>query len=115
MLVNMMSELRKYGVGLTLAHQHLHQLEPDICHAVLGNAATMISFRVGPEDAGILAREFQPKFEVEDLINLPNHDIYLKLMIDGTPSPPFGARASDRDARLDALGPSADAIAAQLT
>ncbi len=93
MLANMMSELRKYGVGLTLAHQHLHQLEPDIRHAVLGNAATLISFRVGAEDAGFLAREFQPKFEVEDLINLPNRDIYLKLMIDGTPSRPFSAGA----------------------
>ena len=93
MLANMMSELRKYGVGLTLAHQHLHQLEPDIRHAVLGNAATLISFRVGAEDAGFLAREFQPKFEVQDLINLPNRDIYLKLMIDGTPSRPFSAGA----------------------
>lgn len=93
MLANMMSELRKYGVGLTLAHQHLHQLEPDIRHAVLGNAGTLISFRVGPEDAGIFAREFQPKFEVEDLINLPNRDIYLKLMIDGAPSRPFSASA----------------------
>ena len=92
MLANMMSELRKYGVGLTLAHQHFHQLEPDIRHAVLGNAATLISFRVGSEDAGFLAREFQPKFGVEDLINLPNRDIYLKLMIDGTPSIPFSAR-----------------------
>ncbi|MEI9932634.1 MAG: type IV secretory system conjugative DNA transfer family protein [Rhizomicrobium sp.] len=52
MLANMMSELRKYGVGLTLAHQYMHQLEPDIRHAVLGNAGTIISFRVGPEDAG---------------------------------------------------------------
>jgi len=93
MLANMMSELRKYGVGLTLAHQHLHQLEPDIRHAVLGNTATLISFRVGAEDAGFLAREFQPKFGVEDLINLPNRDIYLKLMIDGTPSHPFSAGA----------------------
>jgi hypothetical protein len=93
MLANMMSELRKYGVGLTLAHQHLHQLEPDIRHAVIGNAATLISFRVGAEDAGFLSREFQPKFEVEDLINLPNRDIYLKLMIDGTPSHPFSAGA----------------------
>ena len=47
--VNMLSELRKYGLGLTLAHQHFHQLEPDILHAVLGNAGTLISFRVGPE------------------------------------------------------------------
>lgn len=91
MLANMMSELRKYGVGLTLAHQYFHQLDPDIRHAVLGNAGTLISFRVGPEDASLLAKEFQPTFDVEDLLNLPNHDIYLKLMVDGTPSPAFSA------------------------
>ena len=90
--VNMMAELRKYGVGLTLAHQHLHQLEPDVRHAVLGNAGTLISFRVGSEDAGILAREFQPTFEVLDLISIANRDIYLKLMIDGSPSKPFSGR-----------------------
>jgi hypothetical protein len=92
MLANMMSELRKYGVGLVLAHQYMHQLEPDIRHAVLGNAATIVSFRVGPEDATILVKEFQPIFDVLDLLNLPNYHIYLKLMIDGTPSKPFSAR-----------------------
>ncbi len=92
MLANMMSELRKYGVGLVLAHQYLHQLDPDIRHAVLGNAGTLISFRVGPEDAFVLAQKFRPKFVVEDLLNLVNHDIYLKLMIDGTPSRPFSAQ-----------------------
>lgn len=91
MLANMMSELRKYGVGLVLAHQHLHQLEPDIRHAVLGNAATLISFRLGAEDASYLAREFQPKFGVEDIISLANREIYLKLMINGAPSGPFSA------------------------
>jgi DNA helicase HerA-like ATPase len=90
--VNMMSELRKYGVGLTLAHQHLHQLEFDIRHAVLGNAGTLIAFRVGAEDAAYLAKEFQPVFDVQDLINLANRDLYLRLMIDGTPSKPFSAR-----------------------
>ena len=89
--VNMMAELRKYGVGLTLAHQHLHQLEPDIRHAVLGNAATIIAFRVGPEDASVLAKEFQPSFDVLDMMNLANRDIYLKLLIDGVPSKPFSA------------------------
>jgi len=93
MLANMMSELRKYGVGLVLAHQYLHQLESDIQHAVLGNAGTLISFRVGSEDAPLLAREFQPKFEVLDLISLPNFSMYLKLMIDGMPSKPFSANA----------------------
>jgi len=96
MLANMMSELRKYGVGLTLAHQYMHQLDPEILHAVLGNAGTLISFRVGPEDASVLAKEFQPVFEVEDLMNLPNRDLYLKLMIDGAPSRPFSARTLDR-------------------
>ena len=97
--VNMLSELRKFGVGLTLAHQHMHQLEPDIRSAVLGNAGTLISFRVGPEDASVLAREFQPKFGVEDLLNLPNHRAYLKLMIDGTRSLPFSAHQTDAGKR----------------
>lgn len=88
---NMLAELRKYGVGLTLAHQHLHQLEPDVRHAVLGNAGTLIAFRVGAEDAPILASELQPTFGVVDLINLPNRNFYLKLMIDGAPSRPFSA------------------------
>jgi len=90
-LTNMASELRKYGVGLILAHQHLHQLDPDIRHAVLGNVGTLAAFRVGAEDAPYLAKEFLPKFDVEDLINLPNYHIYLKLMIDGVPSQPFSA------------------------
>jgi hypothetical protein len=64
---------------------------PDIRHAILGNAGTIISFRVGAEDAPHLAREFQPRFDVLDLLNLENHNVYLKLMIDGAPSDPFSA------------------------
>lgn len=73
----------------------MHQLEPDIRHAVLGNAGTLISFRVGPDDATVLAKEFQPKFEVQDMLNLANRDLYLKLMIDGAPSLPFSANTLD--------------------
>jgi hypothetical protein len=58
---------------------------------VLGNAGTIIAFRLGPHDAKALAGEFEPKFEAVDLMNLPNHHIYLKLMIDGAPSQPFSA------------------------
>lgn len=90
--VNMMAELRKYGVGLTVAHQHLHQLEPEIRHAVLGNASTLLTFRMGSEDAAIFAQELQPVFDVEDLLNLPNQHFYIRLMIDGSPSQPFSAR-----------------------
>jgi len=52
---------------------------------------TIISFRVGIEDARHLGREFYPVFNENDLINLPNHHIYLKLMIDGATSQPFSA------------------------
>jgi type IV secretory pathway TraG/TraD family ATPase VirD4 len=90
-LANMLSELRKYRIGFTLAHQYLHQLEPDVRHAVLGNAGSIISFRVGVEDVPYLTREFQAKFDELDLLQLPNYRIYLKLMIDGTPSLPFSA------------------------
>jgi type IV secretory pathway TraG/TraD family ATPase VirD4 len=90
-LANMLSEMRKYRLGFTVAHQYLHQLTPDIRHAVLGNAGTLISFRVGAEDAPYLAREFSGMFDETDLVQLPNHRIYLKLMIDGMPSLPFSA------------------------
>ncbi|MEI2696192.1 MAG: type IV secretion system DNA-binding domain-containing protein [Saprospiraceae bacterium] len=90
-LVNMFSELRKFKVGMTLAHQYMNQLDDDIKSAVLGNAGTVISFRIGTEDAMHMAKEMYPEFDVEDLINLPNYKIYLKLMIDGKPSRPFSA------------------------
>ena len=89
----MLPELRKMGVGLVLAHQHLHQLHPDVLHAVLGNAGSLISFRVGPEDAGLIAQQLIPAFEVPDLLNLPNHRFYARMMIHGEPSQPFSARS----------------------
>lgn len=90
-LVNMFSELRKFKVGMTLAHQYFFQLDDEIRHAILGNAGTLISFRVGTEDAQFLIKEMYPVFDLEDFINLPNRFIYLKLMINGTPSQPFSA------------------------
>lgn len=88
---SMLSELRKYGVGLTLAHQHLEQLSTETRAAVLGNAGTIVSFRIGADDARHVARELEPTFQAQDLIELPNYDMYLRLMIDGAVSKPFSA------------------------
>lgn len=90
-LVNMFSELRKFKVGMILAHQYIHQLDNDIRRAILGNAGTIISFRIGAEDASYIAKEMFPVFDQESLINLANYRIYLKLMIEGVPSKPFSA------------------------
>ena len=90
-LVNMFAELRKFRVGLTLAHQYMQQLDEKIRKAIIGNIGTLISFRVGSDDATFLSREFYPHFSIEDLISLPNYHVYLKLMIDSVPSKPFSA------------------------
>ena len=90
-LANMLSELRKYRVNLILAHQFLTQLDPQLRDAILGNVGTIIAFRLGLADAEILEKEFFPELRAHDLVSLPNHHIYLKMMIDGAVSRPFSA------------------------
>lgn len=90
-LANMLSELRKYRVSLTLSHQYLSQLDPKLRDAILGNVGTAIVFRIGGTDAEILSKEFYPEFSLNDLTSLPDYHIYLKLMIDGVISRPFSA------------------------
>lgn len=90
-LVNMLSELRKFKIGMILAHQYLQQLDKDIENAVIGNVGTKIIFRVGHHDASIWAKEMKPNFSDTDFMQLPNRYIYLTLMIDGVPCKPFSA------------------------
>jgi hypothetical protein len=90
-LAEMLSELRKYRLNLILAHQYLAQLDLKMRDAIFGNVGTMISFRIGAVDAELIAQEFYPEFSISDFTNLPNFNIYLKLMIDGLPSRPFSA------------------------
>ena len=91
-LINMLSELRKFKVSMTLANQYLHQLEKDIEESILGNVGTLISFRAGPIDARSIAKELFPKFQEDDVMRIRNYDVYLKLMINGSPSKPFSGQ-----------------------
>ncbi len=92
---NILSEARKYRLNLIVAHQYTAQLEnkdgSKVRDAVFGNVGTMIIFRVGADDADFLEKEFEPEFMAQDLVNLPNYHVYLKLMIDGITSRPFSA------------------------
>ena len=90
--VNVLSEARKYRLALTLGHQYITQMEEEVRDAVFGNVGTIISFRVGAEDAEWLEREFTPEFLATDLVNLGKYDIYLRLMIDGLAGRPFSAQ-----------------------
>jgi CxxC-x17-CxxC domain-containing protein len=91
-----LSEARKYRLNLTVAHQYTAQLIADkstaVRDAVFGNVGTMIIFRVGADDADFLEKEFEPEFIPQDIVNLPNYKVYLKLMIDGVTSRPFSAK-----------------------
>jgi ABC-type oligopeptide transport system ATPase subunit len=87
-----LSEARKYGLGLTVAHQYIGQLSEEVKDAVIGNVGSIILFRVGPPDAEALLKEFEPTFGVPDMINLERGSVYMKLLIDGQAAVPFSAQ-----------------------
>lgn len=91
---DILAEARKYKLSLFLAHQYIDQLHEKIRSAVFGNTGTIISFRLGAEDAEYLYKEFYPVFNQSDLINLPRYSMYLKLMINGETSKPFSAKST---------------------
>jgi hypothetical protein len=96
---SILSEARKYKLNLIIAHQFLGQLgqkagsqgaaSNDLRDAVFGNAGTMISFRIGVEDAEVMAKEYAPVFNQFDMVNIDRFNAYVKLMINGTASKPF--------------------------
>ena len=90
--INILSEARKYRLSLILGHQYISQMEEEVRSAIFGNIGTLISFRVGAEDAEYLEKEFSPDIMSTDLINLAKYQIYLKLMIDGLAGRPFSAQ-----------------------
>ncbi|MDD5638209.1 MAG: TraM recognition domain-containing protein, partial [Atribacterota bacterium] len=89
--IDILSEARKYRLNLILSNQYLGQMDEKIRMAILGNVGTLISFRLGVEDAKFLNQEFYPVFSQDHLVNLSVYNIYLKLMIDGQTSQPFSA------------------------
>jgi hypothetical protein len=92
-MADMLAELRKYKLGLALATQYSSRLDEDVREAVFGNVGTLISFRVGAQDASLLTKQFGAELPTErDLVNLPNYEMYLKLMVDGAQGRVFSAK-----------------------
>lgn len=86
---SILSEARKYGLNLVVANQFIGQLTDQIREAVFGNVGTIISYRTGPEDAEGLVRQFAPAFDARDMVNIPNYQAVIRLLIGGLPSQPF--------------------------
>lgn len=88
-IATILSEARKYKLGLTIAHQFIAQLDDKIKNAVFGNVGSICSFRVGADDAEYLKNQFEPVFSTNDIMNIDNRNAYLKLLVDGRPAKPF--------------------------
>ena len=81
---NLLSEARKYGLGLVLAQQHVTQSETEVREAILGNVGTMVVFRVGAMDAPLFEK-LLPPFTASDLKNQPNRRAVVRVMYQGEP------------------------------
>lgn len=86
-----LSEARKYGLSLTVANQYIAQMQETVRDAVFGNVGSIISFRVSADDAPILAKQFEPQFEAQDLLAMHNRHFITSLIINGEKQPAFSA------------------------
>lgn len=84
-----LSEARKYRLNLIVANQFISQIDEQIRNAVFGNVGTIVSFRVGVDDASYLQREFAPIFNETDLINIEKYHVYVKTIVKNEPVAPF--------------------------
>ncbi len=87
-----LSEARKYALNLTVANQYVSQMPEEVRSAVFGNVGSIVSFRVGVDDAPIIAKNFAPLFEPDDLGKLHNQHILINMSIDGEKSIAFSAK-----------------------
>lgn len=96
---SILSEARKYRLGLTIAHQYLAQLEGSqakkgskqvsLKDAIFGNVGTIMAYKIGAQDAEFMAKEMAPTFSEQDLIQMDKYKGVIKLSIDTQPSRPF--------------------------
>jgi hypothetical protein len=92
-----LSEARKYKLNLIIAHQFIGQLSEEISKAVFGNVGSLCAFRVGPEDAEFLEKQFDPVFTAKDLVNVDNYNGFVKILIDNETTKPFNIKTYPPD------------------
>jgi hypothetical protein len=91
-IAQILSEARKYRLCLTIAHQFIGQLKEEISKAVFGNVGSMAAFRVGPEDAEFLQKQFEPIFTASDLVNVDNYICFARVLVNSELSKPFNMK-----------------------
>lgn len=87
-----LSEARKYGLGLIVAHQFIKQIPPKISEALFGNVGTLVSFRISSEDALYIKQQLDPFVDAYDLANLSQREFYCKMLVKWQVKDPFSVR-----------------------
>jgi hypothetical protein len=91
-IAQILSEARKYRLVLVLAHQFIAQLKEEISKAVFGNVGSLCAFRVGPEDAEFLEKQFAPVFTAQDIVNVDNYQFFARLLMNNELTKPFNMK-----------------------
>ena len=91
-IAQILSEAWKYRLSLVIAHQFIAQLKEEISKAVFGNVGSICSFRIGAEDAEFVQKQFEPVFDANDLMNVDNHNAFVKLLIASQVATPFNLK-----------------------
>lgn len=86
-----LSEARKYGLNLTVANQYTAQMMQEVKDAVFGNVGSIIAFRTSADDARVMMKYFEPKFEEHDLVHMHNRHFAISMTIGGEKVPAFSA------------------------
>lgn len=86
-----LSEARKYALNLTVANQYIAQMSLSVKDAVFGNVGSIIAFRMSADDARVMQRYFEPKFEEHDLVHMHNRNFVLSMTIEGEKVQAFSA------------------------
>ncbi len=89
-LAGTLSEARKYGLGLILAHQHISQADTEVFQSIIGNIGTIMVFRIGAFDAPLFVKQLDG-ITIDDLVHQPNYRAYVQLMVNGMKSKTFSA------------------------
>ena len=91
-IATILSEARKYRLDLVIAHQFIKQLADKIRDAVFGNVGSIMSFRIGPDDAEFMKNKFEPVFTPQDLMNIDNLNAHVNLLVHGQTARPFNIK-----------------------
>ena len=86
-----LSEARKYALNLTVANQYIAQMSLGVRDAVFGNVGSIVSFRTSADDARVMLKYFEPKFEEADMVHMHNRHFVVSMTIEGEKAQAFSA------------------------